>query len=220
MLKIACERLKTEIETLGLFTKSAGLVQKVERKVQVDSDGRTIDKIESYPVSADVSGSECWENGLYKQLVPNSADDGMFYFEFVRGMQISENRGGIITYEGRARLVCWYNIKKFNLNDSTAGNESISFYIRAAINNLFFNRSNIKRLQHTHPLFSIPIHITASEITQLEGTKEIFRKYSYMEEMEPFVMYPYEVIASDYDIRLQYSQGCLQSIIKGTEQEC
>lgn len=212
MIEFITDALKAEIDKLELATRSAGLVRTAER---VTDKG-----VERYPIAVNVDNPACWDGGRYKNLVPDSSQPSMFYIEQRRDLRTVSQTGDFVTRQGEIRLIFWYNIKLANLNDSTAELSDVSSYIRFALDKLLSNRVGAKRFPCKHPLMQLSGEFWLKELNQALPSVDIFDRYSYKDQMQPFIRYPYGVVANDYQISFCYNRNCVMGVSLGEPETC
>ena len=212
MLKSCIDAIKTTITGLGFIGRYGGLVRKVSQKTE---SGKTI----SYPVACSVSDKECWEQGRYSDLTPNDAFNSVAYWEFISGMKtVAPVYNGHVKKEGMARFVCWVNIAKLNFGN-TLGTEcsvadDIQMNLERALNNQF---------KFTHRSLSQQAIVRFELTNVVEQNSDIFSRYSYKESelnIDAFCIYPYEVMAFDFKIYLDYNANCVTALTAGTAIDC
>lgn len=126
--------LKQQIGNLPWLERYAGLVtaaavptfktdkQGVPQKV---TDGRVSqfggDMV--FPVACDVDGVECWNNGTYKYLTPDSGVASVGFFVDNGGATFSKIVGpkaGTLEMRFDLKFLCWLNVQHLGLNDCNA----------------------------------------------------------------------------------------------------
>ena len=106
--------LKTDIEALN-FVERYGGVTKPVKVAYVDAKGaKTIKK---YPVGCGVSEADCYNEGIYQNLIPDDSKKSVLYWEILTPMVNTGDTPNIKTFNnkrfrGSARLVVWLNMKE------------------------------------------------------------------------------------------------------------
>lgn len=198
MTRQIADILRKKLNGLVFLDKIAGLVQTVERTQPTEIE--TAFAVTKFPSSADTNIEDCFRKGCYKDLVPNSKNKGILYFEN-NGIRITGMDKGFYQYQANLRCVVWVNNK---LIQGTADCESITpqmiTYIRKALEVGYFNDGDFSK-----------IRITATGI--IENEYRIFDKYTYPQEALKYIFWPYEAFAIDFSVSFQIHSNCLPEII-------
>ena len=117
-----------------------------------------------------------------------------------------------------ARFVCCVNIAKLNFGN-TLGTEcsvgdDIQMNLERALNNQF---------KFTHRSLSQQAIVRFELTNVVEQNSDIFSRYSYKESelnIDAFCIYPYEVMAFDFKIYLDYNANCVTALTAGTAIDC
>lgn len=188
--------LKSKIEHLNFVDQIAGAIRPVI-KVDViqDEDNQDIATVRKiFPVACNVSKQDCEDNGRYFDLVPNDKYRTLIYFED-RGVRIVNREGRLMTFRSTLRLVCWINLNKF-----ATTNCSLSSQIAAII---------IKNLPNTKFNSGDYQQITVGSISEVPKSPDIFASYSYLEETNQYLLYPFDYFALDIETDFSIRQDCI-----------
>lgn len=159
----------------------------------ITKDGKT------YPISENISQQECWEEGKFLDLVPDSTYSSIVFFQESKPL-INDNYGRAT---GSLLLFCWVNYPMIGESSS--------------------NRTRIIR-DVSSVMYSVPDSINASSIsinciakTKAESVA-FFSKYAYKGEGSLY-MYPYDVFTFDLEVKCMYNAACTVSQAK-TQIDC
>lgn len=189
--------MKTKVGELEFIDKTAGLVHVAEKIQPTEIDGAFM--VSKFPISNDVSFDDCFNSGCYKDLVPNSKNKGILYFEEYGTTPTSRERG-YYNYKSKIRLVCWINNKLIQENECQSISHLLITQIRSNLETGHFNANNISK-----------IRIVAKNI--LSNDYKLFERYSYPKEILKFLMHPYEAFGIDFDVEFSISEACLPELI-------
>ena len=200
------EILAKQLSYLPWLSKVAGLVQEASLTIK----GGGIKKIPIasvvYTSSLDWSGRTnldpaavivpkyCEANEDYQDLIPNSLELGIAYFED-QGSKLVRELSTSDMYDGQLLLVVWIN-KKLIGNIAT---DVLLFEVMKAL------PRSIKQVPYVH---NGKISIDTVE----PNRPSPFEKYSYNEAEKQFLIYPYDYFSFKIKYRVIVSHGCAQLI--------
>lgn len=207
MTDIIIDLIKEDISALHWIDRYAGLVVPATRHIPKKNEFGFEDfNTEIFPVAINVDNTRCWENGLYKDLVPDSKYKSVAYWEDISGLQkvgvrTLSKRREIHYYQASLRFVCWVNMKLAGY----APGESISPLQIDVINTL--NEINIMGIEN--PIKIITLRMNVSDILPKDH-KAVFGNYSYANDFKLF-MYPYDYFALNVKAQLTMDHDCVIS---------
>lgn len=197
MNAIIANILKDKLGTLVFIDKAAGLVQVAERAQPTEIEGAFV--VNRFPISNDVDFEECFRSGCFKDLVPNSKNKGILYFEDFGCTPTGHQKGGF-QYRSKIRLVCWVNNKLIQGKECSSIAHLFITEIRNKLETGPFNQSNVSR-----------INITASNI--VSNDYKLFERYTYPKEILKYLMHPYEAFGIDFNVEFTMSKSCMPEIV-------
>lgn len=210
--------IKPSITALSWIHRYAGIAITVTRERIVRDQNNEIQATvsESFPIASDIDAKQCWENGLYLDLVPNDKYKSVIYWEDLTGLQESGQKinlsggRGYTGFQATLRMVCWLNLKKLGYT----GSESISGIQQDAMKAInAIDMSNI-----TTPVRIRRLSMMVSDILPKDHTA-IFSRYSYAGDSSLF-MYPCDFFAMNVKLQIQLANDCLPSLTPKSEIQC
>lgn len=194
------EILKTELINEVYVDKIAGIVM-----VALDTDAEKSTP-KRFPISCDVEGKDCIEQGKYSDLVPNSNKKSVIYFEDISGVSRIGNTGARIDFDARPRIVVWLNKTKLGKTDC-----SIAPIIVA---NIIKKLEGIKR-RNTGQFINMNVEV----VNEVPKTPEIFSRYTY-NQYQQFLLYPYEYFALTLKVTFSINPNCINDFVLGDVDNC
>ena len=193
--------LKTKLTPLTFIDRLAGLVR-------VQTTTSESGAVVRFPVSCDISFADCNNvNSTYKDLIPNSSAKCIVYFE---DFGITPSTPVITTnlgFTARFKLVGWINQKKIGSDLCSAS----SLVVANIIKQLDVNQFNQGMYQFIEIVF---IGQDAKHNTNP------FSKYSYDENVNQYLMKPYDYFSLNFDVNFDLNTACLNDLIINTEIPC
>lgn len=197
--------IKEYLEPLNFVDKITGLVRPLIKTdvVEVFNDdnekiGEQIIK-KVFPVSCDVTHKQCFEEGHYADLVPNDEYISIIYFED-RGTVLTGTQGRLHNYTSGLRLVCWLNMERFDTSACSISAPVIAAIVKA-IPTGTFNADGTAYQRISVQLASI-----------LPKTSAIFGAYTYNEETNQYLLYPYDYFAIDLNVSFSIHDNCIETL--------
>ena len=178
---------------LLFIERLAGLVQIGEKANPSTIEGAFV--VSKFPISMDIDYEECINRGCYKDLVPNSNQKGILYFEGFGTLPQGQDHGNY-KYSSKLRLVCWINNKLIQGNEREIIAHKLITKIRETLESKPFNDGAFNR-------------ITVRATNFLDNDVKLFANYTYPIESLKFLMYPYEAFGIDYTVDFTISKLCL-----------
>jgi hypothetical protein len=194
--------IKSKFENLSFIDKIAGAVRVVSR--QELSGNNTI--VKKFPVDCGVSQSDC-SSGKYVDLIPNSKYKSIHYFEDL-GVSKDGNDAKTFSFESKLKLIGWINQKKLGKTDCSVSHLAIAAILKQIPTNFFYDATTG---------FS-RISITCDGIEPKNA--DIFSKYSYKEEVNQYLMFPYDYYAIDFTTKFTVPYQCIDSWVNDVETNC
>ncbi len=197
MTTVLAHILKKQLIDLNFLDSIAGLVQTISRiEPTIIEDTFAVSK---FPASVDLNFDDCLRKGNFTDLVPNSKNKGILYFENW-GTVPNGRKGNDFEYISKLRLVCWINNQKIQGKESKSIRHQLITFIRAKLENKFFQGEGLKK-----------ISVTATRI--IENDVEIFKPYTYPIDAVKFLMHPFEAFAIDLHIGYSIGSNCVSEPI-------
>jgi hypothetical protein len=167
----------------------------------------------TFPVSANLSSAECFEQGKYKNLVPNDAYKSVSYIEEL-GQQPIETVGaksGFFRSAARIRVVVWLNYQKLGLSDSKGSDRFTMALIKAVMN---------QGKQYAISVDNVAGTLKVSDARIVEKNPAvIFGRYTYSN-MPHLFFYPYDYFAVDFILDVMIQGNCIDDVTLGSEIDC
>lgn len=194
--------IKSQIEGLSFIDRIAGAVRVVSR--QEEGSKSTI--IKKFPVDCGVSQADC-SSGKYVDLVPNSKFKSIHYFEDL-GVSVSGADNKTFSFESKLKLVGWLNQKKLGKTDCSVSHLAIAAILKQIPTGHFNNTAN----------GFTRISITCTGIDAKNAS--IFSKYSYQEEVNQYLMYPFDYYAINLTTQFTVPYQCIDAWVESVETNC
>lgn len=204
MIHQLIQPLSDIITALPYVDRYGGIVNTASRLVQVgetDAGVPIYDK-EYFPVSCGVTETECWENGRYQDLIPNSDYKSIFYFEQIDGMRPDgeERKGGgkvFYRFSEKLRFVGWLNLPELGISDCNGSSTIVASLIKNLI-------QEWKGLTDPMRVYRLNTSFVGVE----PKFQNPFEKYSY-KEMSEMWLYPYDYMSILVQVDALISEACL-----------
>lgn len=209
--------IKTAIAAMPLFTtgtdtRIAGLVSPISKK---DKEGKPF----TFPISCDVDGTACYEQGRYFDLLPNDLYRAVIYFEQLSDVSFTgykDSKDKIMIYESSLRLVGWINLKKFGSTDCTITSRLVLGIIKA----LTATKGEISRESGQFAVSDANFTNAVVELVidqQVRQNPNIFGRYTLK---ETNLLYPWDYFAIDLTCNLYVGRECFVEVTAGAEILC
>lgn len=190
MIEPIISRISNNLKSLPFIERHGGLVRTARRYMIID--GQPFEEL--YPVSMDVEGN-CFENGKYLDLAPNSSYKSVSYFE-QRGPVIVECEGSFYKFTAPVSFVCWMNMKK------VGSHNQVGYVYEGMSLDVLTKSIQINKY-----------HALSVEIESLHPKNEgIFQKYNYSDRLDLF-LYPYDFFSINFIIKWRMQIGCFDGVI-------
>ena len=194
--------IKSQIEGLSFIDRIAGAVRVVSR--QEEGSKSTI--IKKFPVDCGVSQADC-SSGKYVDLVPNSKYKSIHYFEDL-GVSRDGNDSKTFSFESKLKLIGWLNQKKLGKTGCSVSHLAIAAILKQIPTRVFNDASTG---------FS-RISITCDGIDPKNA--DIFSKYSYQEEVNQYLMFPFDYYAINFTAQFTVPYQCIDAWVTSVETNC
>jgi len=202
MIEPIVDIFKDKIETLLFAEKVAGIVKTAP--VQI-SDGENRTFLKRFPVECQTTIEDC-KTGRYKDLIPNNAYQSIIYFED-NGISLVSVNGTSFRFRANTTLVGWLNLAKLGQTSC-----SISAAIIATlIKNLPQNHQNLP------PVYQ---NIVWNITNILPKSAAIFSRYSYSEEVNQYLLYPFDYFALSMSIEFSVNSNCIEDFLPSDGINC
>lgn len=146
-----------------------------------------------YPVSCNTSLDDC-KKGRYKDLVPDSKKRAILYWEDY-GNIMQKREGDNFTFVARLKLIGWVNLEKFK---NVVGCTLTHLLVASIIKEIPTNFQNFGIFQSTKIRYK----------GEDPKTAQIFAKYTYSEEVNQYLLYPFDYFAMNFEIEFTINQAC------------
>lgn len=194
MNALIADIIKTAIEDLAFVDRIAGIVKPVT--ISEDIDGQK--RVKTFPVACNVTEADC-VSGQYTDLVPNSQKNSVIYFEDL-GVQFIGNVKSEMRFRSQLRLVCWLNLKRMGITDCNWSSTATLHIIKSILQaDVPFNSTPFTGMKYTG-------------ISQPVKSASIFSKYSYSEQVNQYLLYPYDYFAVDFVVEYGVKAACIEDL--------
>jgi hypothetical protein len=188
MIKQIIDEIKESLEIDIIWADVfAGLAKTAVRNI--NSEGGLISK--KFPVYENTNKTTCQGND-YISLIPDNTKMGIIYFTDLGTAQVDCN-SRYTDYESVIRCIAWVNLKKIN---QTYTNTDI------LLNDLM---SSIPSVVLVQGVCKINITLRNPVIKSVN----IFSEYSYSEEINQYIVYPYDYFAFDFLVQWSLPRHCV-----------
>lgn len=179
------------------------------RKVVFDNMG--LSKTVVFPVSCGAESKACWENGKYGDLVPDSNRKSVFYFEQLREFRPTGNDRQTLEMSSEFRLVGWLNLPKLGHVDDCMISSKVSLSIIELLTGI-----------HDAPVGSEfeNANIDVRFVSQPQKSADLFRQYTYGNDLFALLLYPYDYFALDFSVKLSLPRGCISDFVPNSPVDC
>ncbi len=195
MVTVIAEILRQKIASLEWVERVGGLVQVAERPIYSTAANlsQTVTGRQAYPVACTVNSADCWENGVYKLLEPDSTKSSVVYFMDRGGVQCLGAEGpkkGAVRYRFDIDMFCWLNLARLGepitANGCTVSGRIVPYFIEKLMG------------EHTATgLFDGALEedaflgVTVLKIDEMRKSPDIFAPFDFQKRTELFFT-PYD----------------------------
>ena len=221
MIRKALNALTTTITDLGLFERYAPLVQTASRFREIARNpltGEPVLKEQRYPISYGVDEMDCWNNGTYQHLVPDSSKKSVAYFEQVSALQPADRsnprntgpKNGMIAMTCQVYFVAWLNLQRCGFADVSKAAEFGLKVIEAL---------DARTFPITDPLFSGGVIEMRFGAWNPKSAEAIFSRYTY-DRLEALMFYPHDFFSQSWTVTVRVPKACIGVFELGDPIEC
>lgn len=184
-------------EVPGHLTKVSGIIQVVERKIET-TGGAVLKRI---PVAPTASLINCeLQLGSLVDMVPNSKNAGMVYFED-KGLKPAPRRSSSVTfYKSDIRLVCWLNTKLLPVGVTA---QDVFSDLHRRVTQIRQNAVG-------------DLRVVTAIFTGSQRNESVFAEFDYDESQTQYLMPPYDFFAMDFEFTFGVPRGC--NVVTGPAQ--
>ena len=193
---IADKLAESYINDIDFLNKTAGCITEIKKPVKKDVWATIPGASIVYTKEIESGILTCDRTEFYKDLVPNTNDIGVLYFEDLGSRQIKKNKR-YTTWKCELRGVCWMNMKKIGFDNSP---EELSGHV----------------IQSTPSHFVQDNYLLGGSIkvSQMYPKRPSpFDKYSYKEEITQHLIHHFDYFSFKIEVGLIISNTCHIKII-------
>jgi len=189
MINLIVNEIVSELAGLPFLDTITGIVKPAKLS---DAEGN----IKTFPIAYNTNPDECNDSEL-QDLVPYSTKKSILYFED-RGTVVRGASGDAIEFTSNFLLVCWFNYRLINEDLTNSSTIAANIIKHLPLGNM----GNIT------PLMNVYLEVTGQE----PNDGGVFSRYSYREEINQYITYPYDYVAltlrADYRVRTE----CIEDV--------
>ena len=208
MTRLIEQAFSADVQALAFIERYGALARPTELYIPAGNQSL----LKTFPISCNVSATDCLETGKYTQLVPNDAYKSVCWFEETGDAptEISGPKAKTATAVQNMRFVCWLNLKRLGYDDCQGTTRFELAVIKALSGARSFTVDGITGR----------IDVTRTSIIQQDRAR-IFGRYSFAESRNDAVFFwPYGFFAVDLVCRVMVGVGCIDDLVSETEIEC
>jgi len=187
MTKDLGDILIDQIKTLPFFDKYAGVV----KTISMSSNDGDRSYVKRFPVECNISPTQC--ESRYKDLVPNNKNKSIIYLED-KGVSFVSQEGAWLRFSANYDIISWLNMPALGFTDCS--------YSAIAMGGM------IKRLIKTPFAVGNYQRIMVTNINEKSKQDNPFSKYSYSEEVNQFLLYPYDYFVLNVTLEFYVNSTC------------
>lgn len=202
----ALKATEATVTGLGWVERYGG----VSFKVTKDMGGGDVPVYKTFPISETLVSADCFKNGKYKNLCPNSRYKNLLYWEVTSDARNAQSYAPPKGYAMQAtvRLVYWLNLPKMGIRkveDDQNGLWGLRL-VSALADQTFSNRTGVS-LELMNPRLI------------LKDSRRIF-PYDFDYAFDALMVYPHAFGAVEFDALVRVSPDCLTDAVTGVQIEC
>lgn len=216
MIAAIAKILNAQIGNLPWIERRAALVAQAQKPSFVtDQDGaqKATGQVQIYPVACDVNQAQCWENGTYKYLIPDTSVASLSFFIDNGGATVKSVEGpklGLIRFAFDLRFVCWMNVQKLGSTDCNFSAKAVPFVI-----------SRLMGSQSPVGVFDGGIeeqiykNMTVNSIRQMVKTPAIFEPFFFALEgaKRGVFLFPFDYFGLNITGTFDIAKNCLPDLV-------
>jgi len=188
MVNLIVNHIVTELKlSLPFVDKITGIV----KTASINTGGT----VKTFPIALNDDITACNPNQLL-DFTPNNKYTSVIYFED-RGTRVDRMENQSIYFTSSFTLICWFDFRKI------AGCMSNTSYIAGNI---------IKYLPEIVGNLSPLNSVIVSVVGEQANDGNVFSKYSYLEEVNQYITYPYGYVALDLQAEFRVRKECIEDI--------
>ena len=207
MINAVLELIKSTITEKPFVERYGGLVIRVNNE---SSNGRPC----YFPVSCNVEAAQCFEQGRFLDLMPNSEYSSLFYWECIKDLTLQSagsRKNNEQVHRGTIRLVGWLNLVKLGWAGECDRAEKVAYELLRDI-----EAGN--RYTMASPFIGSSVDMCFSSLVCRDPA--IFSKYSYDEKkLMSCLLGLYDFFAIDLDVKIHTKLNCIEDNVLGTPGE-
>lgn len=197
--------VKPRLAALSTIGTLGGLVNTVSREDQREGQAPVR---QSYPVGCGVSSTDCWANGRYLALVPDSSKPSVAFAEVTSHFIANTDSPRRLVAQWRVRWYFWANLAKLG-----QGGCGIPFSLLEQWRNaLAFEQSGT-------PYDGVFAQGTVLAALTTDDPARVWGKWTFGQQQGLF-MYPYAWCAIDVDISANYAPECIPAFEPSQPIDC
>lgn len=158
-----------------------------------------------FPVTTSISEADCWNEGIYKMLVPDEKKKSLLYFEESKQFVYSKNKIEGETYTSEIKMVCWVNVPQLGLDHTTNKVDFVN-----SLRNIFGSKQVTSGGKVSLKLLSVDNEV---------ATQSFFNKYNY-NNVNSILYYPFITITMNCEIKVMGNIGCVQELVTAEPIAC
>lgn len=199
--------IRDKLKNLEWMDVLTGMVRAYVTTEQLLIDGRPVAVRKAFPVSCEKTDEQC-RNNYNWDLIPDDSRRSITYFED-NGSSYQGMEGGMRLWQSQLTMVVWVNMKRFEFTGC-----SITPLLIGSVLDLINNRPyNLEE----EGIAGLQISV----LGELPKNANIFSKWSYREEQNQYLLFPYDYFA--LSIRTSFRTtggGCASAIILKSNEDC
>lgn len=195
MINSIIHEIKPRLMDLKFIERYGGVVIPVTEIVELEDRRERI----TFPVSCDIEGKQCYEQGNYYELAPNDQYRSVAYWELQGSVSRQTARRGsnYWQYTQRVRFVAWLNLDNLGIIKPC---DIIANIVLNVINSV---EKGVDVVEGT-PIQNVDFRF----VSQPEKSMDIFRRYTYQDK-EALMLYPFDFFALDFDVTWMVRKDCV-----------
>lgn len=211
MIQTAIQAILPKLQQLDFVGNVSGLVVPITKQTVIcDNEGRETIVSDTFPVACSMTADDCFKNGKYELLLPDSRRNSIFFFEELSGAKLVDTgvKGNTLKFTASVRLLGWLNLQKLGIDDCGKSG--------------YFS---IKTLCAIRGKCDLPSPFTNSWVNfelikTVVKSPSIFSKYTFSKNKLAVFMFPYDYFALDFKVTICVNKNCLDEITIGNPIEC
>lgn len=171
-------------------------------KVITMQDTSDNNRLKTFPVSCNMSEDECKKGKRYLDLVPDSSKRSVLYLEDtgLRFQGRDGTRPNYSNWKASYNLICWLNLPKLGVSGCS--------YSALAIAGIM-EKFPLQPFNFEDSPLSVYNRVMITLLGQQPKSVNPMAKYSYKEEVNQFLMYPYDHFMLNIDVDFKIDNRCL-----------